>query len=238
MTDRGANLLTRAAKKHTSGGWTAGRITAVVVGGILSLVALTLVGLGGTALTMGLQDDGYINLGTDQYAHHTDTYAMSTESWRADKDFGGLYEDLRITFTPKDSSAPVFVGVAEKNGAHKYLDGVEHVTIHDSKPGGDVTSKHNGGKPSTNPDQADVWMVESAGKGAQTVDWTVKSGEVQAVAMKADGTPGLSGHVDVSAKIAGLAWMGVALLVVGLLLLAVSVIWLIRKPIRLARGTA
>lgn len=237
MTDRGAGVMTRTANEHlTSAGWTAGRIVAVVVGGVLSLVALMLAGAGVTALAMGAQDGGYIDLGTDQYTHRTDTYAMTTDSWRADKDLGGLYEDFRITFTPESTDTPLFVGIAEKNGAHQYLDGVEHVTVHDSKPEGDVTSKHSGGKPATPPDQAGVWIAEASGKGAQTVNWTVQPGSVQAVAMNADGSRGLSGHVTVAAKIAGLTWIGIAFLVAGVLLLAASVMWLIRRPVRRARG--
>lgn len=239
MTDMDAGLSTRAADTDTtSGGWTAGRISAVVIGGVLSLVALTLAGLGATALAMGAQNDGYIDLGTDRYAHQTDTYAMTSDAWRADKDMGGLFEDLRITFTPKDESTPVFVGIAEKADASRYLKSVEHVTIHDSKPQGDTASKHSGGKPSTMPEQADAWVAKAAGKGAQTVDWNVKSGEVQAVAMRSDGASGLSGHVNVAAKVAGLTWMGTVLLAAGLVLLAGSVIWLIRKPVRRARGRA
>ncbi|MGW7594484.1 hypothetical protein, partial [Streptomyces rubiginosohelvolus] len=63
----------------------------------------------------------------------------------------------------------------------------------------------------------------------------VKSGDVRAVVMKADGSRGQSGHVTVAAKVAGLTWIGIGSLVAGLLLLVGSV-WLIVRPIRRARG--
>ncbi|MET9810486.1 hypothetical protein [Streptomyces halstedii] len=224
--------------RTTSAGWTTGRIVAVVFGGFLSLVALTLIGLGGTALAMGLNDDGYIDLGTDEYSHSTDTYAMTTDSWHADKQMGGLYKDLRITFTPDKDSDPVFVGIADKAKAQQYLDGVQHVTIHDSDSKGDDQSEHPGGTPKTPPGESDVWAAKASGEGAQTVNWSVEPGEVTAVAMKADGSSGLAGHVTVAAKIAGLAWAGAALLVIGLVVLVASIMYLLVRPVRRARGRA
>jgi hypothetical protein len=236
VIDGDANPLTKPAHMLTGSGWTGGRILAVVLGGVLSLVALTLIGVGATATYMATSDDGYVDLGTGGYAHSTDTYAMSTDSFRAAEEMGGLYDGLRITFTPKDTSTAVFVGIADKAGAQQYLDGIQHQTIHDSKPKGDVASTHPGSRPQTPPAEADVWLAKADGQGAQTVSWTVQPGDVEAVAMKADGTRGLAGHVDVAAKIAGLTWMGVGSLVVGLLLLAASVLWLVVRPVRRARG--
>ena len=237
MTDRGADVsLGMTNARTTSTGWTAGRITAVVVGGVLSLVALTLVGLGGTAMYMAFHDDGYISLGTGKYAHHTDSYAMTSDSWSADKAMGGLYDDLRITFRPDNAADPVFVGLAPETGAHQYLDGVQYTTIHDSSAKGDTQTEHPGGTPRTLPGQADVWIAKASGHGAQTLHWAVRPGDVEAVAMKADGSRSLAGHVTVAAKIAGLPWIGAALLVAGLLTLAGSVVWLIRLPIRRVRG--
>lgn len=222
--------------RTTSAGWTAGRITAVVVGVILTLVALTLVGVGGTAMAMASHDGGYIDLGTNKYTHRTDAYAMTTDGWSADKAMGGLYDDLRITFTPEHAGDPVFLGLADESGIHKYLDGVQYTTIHDSTAKGDSKTEHPGGTPKTLPAQADVWTAKASGKGAQTLNWTVKPGTVAVVAMKADGSKQLAGHVTVSAKIASLTWIGVALLVAGLIILVGSVAWLIVKPIRRARG--
>lgn len=236
MTDMGAKTsVTEANMRTTSPGWTARRVAAVVAGAILSLVALTLAGLGGTATYMASHDGGYIDLGTDKYAHRTNTYAMATDSWRADKQMGGLLDDLRVTFKPDNPSDPVFVGLAEQAKLGQYLDGIQHVTIHDSSDNGDTASTHAGGTPKTPPSQADVWVAKASGQGAQTLNWTVKSGDVQAVVMKADGSRGQSGHVTVAAKVAGLTWIGIGSLVAGLLLLAGSV-WMIVRPVRRARG--
>ncbi|GAA3154550.1 hypothetical protein GCM10010449_84620 [Streptomyces rectiviolaceus] len=236
MTDSGAKGFLKGANVRTpSKGWTAGRITAVVVGAFLALIALTLIGAGGTAIAMASQDDGYIDLGTSKYKHRTDTYAMTTESWRADKELGGLYDDLRITFKPDRASDAVFIGLAGKGQMRQYLDGVQHVTIHDSSDKGDTESKHPGGTPKTPPAKADGWIAKASGQGAQTLNWSVKSGDVAAVAMKADGSRGPAGHVTVAAKIGWLPWIGVASLVAGLFVLAGSVLLIVR-PLRRARG--
>ncbi|MEU6009328.1 hypothetical protein [Streptomyces sp. NPDC047453] len=236
MTYRGADVSAEETNtRGRSAGWTAGRIAAVVVGGILSLVALTLVGVGGTAMAMAFQDDGYIDLGTDRYAHRTDTYAMATDGWNPDKAMGGLQESLRITYTPDNAADPVFIGLADEAGLRQYLDGVQHTTIHDSGAKGDTQTEQPGGAPKTLPDQADMWLAKASGKGAQTLKWTVQPGDVAAVAMKADGSSGLAGHVTVAAKFAYLSWIGVAFLVAGLVLLVGSVVLLIMRPVRHAR---
>lgn len=222
--------------RSTSSGWTKRRIVAVVGGAILSLVALTFASLGGTALYLATADDGYIDLGTDRYVHRTKTYAMTTDSWRADKEMAGLYRDLRMTFTPDKAGTPVFVGIADQAGMQRYLAGVQHVTIHDSSSKGDTQSTHAGGAPKTLPAEADVWAAKAGGQGAQTLNWSVKSGDVAAVFMKADGSRGLSGKVTVAAKIAWLPWIGAALLAAGLVMLAGSVVYLLVRPIRRARG--
>ncbi|WP_369211088.1 hypothetical protein [Streptomyces flavofungini] len=223
--------------RTTAGGWTTRRVTSVVVGAFLALIALTVVGVGGTAVYYASKDDGYIDLGTSKYAHRTDTYAMTSESWRADKELGGLYDDLRITFEPDRDSDAVFIGLADKQQMRQYLDGVQHVTIHDSSDKGDTESKHPGGTPKTEPAQADGWIAKASGEGAQTLDWPVKAGDVTAVAMRADGSRGPSGHVTVAAKIGWLPWIGAASLVAGLLLLVGSVLLIVR-PLRRARGRA
>ncbi|MFF2012617.1 hypothetical protein ACFVWY_26575 [Streptomyces sp. NPDC058195] len=235
MTDSSVRDYEGANVRTTTTGWTAGRVTAVVVGALLSLVALTLIGGGAAAAYYGSQDDGYIDLGTSEFAHRTDTYAMTTESWRADEQLGGLYDDLRITFKPDNASDPVFVGIADAGRMNQYLGGVQHVTIHDSSAKGDTQSKHEGGTPKTPPAQADVWVAKAGGQGAQTLNWTVKPGEVAAVAMKADGSRGLAGHVTVEARVGALAGIGYGLLAAGLIVLAGS-LFLIVKPVRRARA--
>lgn len=237
MTDRRADDFARETNTRApSPGWTTGRIVAVLCGAVLSLVALTLIGLGGTAAYLGQHDGGYIDLGTGKYAHRTDSYAMTSDAWNADKAMGGLENGLRITFTPENTTSPVFVGVADESGVQRYLDGVGYTAIHDSGPKGDSLTEHPGGTPRTPPGQADVWVAKASGPGAQTLKWNVGQGDVAVVAMKADGSRSLAGHVTVAAKIAWLSWVGVALLVAGLLMLVGSVAWLIVRPIRRVRG--
>ncbi|MFJ2743703.1 hypothetical protein ACIO3O_29100 [Streptomyces sp. NPDC087440] len=224
--------------RTTSSGWTKGRVTSVVAGAVLALLALTLVGVGGTALYYASQNDGYIDLGTSRYQHRTDTYAMTADTWHADQQLGGLYDDLKVTFEPDKKSDQVFVGIAGAKQLGQYLNGVEHVTIHDSGDKGDKQSNHQGAAPKTTPGQAqNVWIAKAGGQGAQTLNWPVQPGEVGLVAMKADGSRGVSGQVTVAAKIGALTWTGIAGLVVGVLLLAGAVLMIVR-PVRRARGRA
>jgi hypothetical protein len=217
-------------------GWTGGRIATVVCGSVLALVALVAAGLGGTVLGMGLNDDGYMDLGTDRFPHSVDTYAMATDGFQADAGLGALYEDLRITFTPDDPSSEVFIGLGEESKVREYLDDIEHTVIHDSTPDGDDQTDHQGGSPAGAPADADVWSAKASGAGEQTLTWTVESGEMVAVAMNADGSRALAGTVSVAGKIGSATLLGTALLLGGLVVLVASVIWLIVRPMRRARG--
>jgi hypothetical protein len=110
-------------------GWTGGRITAVVIGGLLVLVSLALLGSGGTGLWADLtqRDAGYVT--TDLHEFSTSGAALATEPTHlGSPGVGWLYSPgvlgkIRIRVTPTSSRPALFVGIARSSDVDRYLAG-------------------------------------------------------------------------------------------------------------------
>jgi hypothetical protein len=76
-----------------------------------------------------------------------------------------------------------------------------------------------GGKPATPPARARFWVGSIAARGSQALTWSVKKGRWAVVVMRPDGSRGVSADVAAGAKMPGLLWASIGLLVFGLLTL-------------------
>ena len=115
--------------------WTAGRITALVVGVLLLLVGVILVGAGGTALWADRtqRDAGYVTTGVHEFS--TSGSALATVR----TDLGsagvgwlyspGLLGKVRIRVTPVNGGPPLFVGIGPSDDVDRYLAAVKHTVI-------------------------------------------------------------------------------------------------------------
>jgi hypothetical protein len=218
------------------GGWTAGRIIAVVIGSVLALVSLGLLGGGGTLLwaDQALRNDGYVTTGTATYS--TSGYALASErvnmgwSWL----LNGLVGDVRLRVTPAAQGRPVFVAIGPADRVSAYLSGTSYATLTGSGPGGLVS--HYGAVKPAPPRTAGIWIAQAAGTGTQTLRWTAQAGDWTAVAMNTDGSPGLTVRADAGVSVPWLFRLAVGLIVGGILagVLSAALMWV---PVRLAAGT-
>lgn len=193
--------------------WTAGRITAVVLGVLLLTGSLGL-GLFGANLAYvdnGLRDDdGYLMSGEDTFA--TATYAMASEVVEIHAD--GIAESLprrllgnaKVTAAPT-GDVPVFVGVALAADVDAYLDGVGHATFNGFQSEGPMYPVIDGGAPPVPPTQSDIWVEQSSGTGTQSVEWTLEPGDWTVVVMNADGSRGVSADLAGGATVPALGWI-------------------------------
>lgn len=196
------------------------RVLAVVVGGVLAVFSLGLLVAGGVGLWAANHDHGYIDLGTKDYTYKTDGYALTTEGWNASDAVFGAVGKVRARVTPADGAAPMFVGLAPSDQINRYLADVQYTTVHDSSGPGPSYTAHAGSAPKTSPDRAGLWVAHASGSGPQTMVWKVQSGAFALVAMNADGSPAVSGRVDVAAKVPSLPWIAAGVLLCGALLAA------------------
>src|SRR5215510_13695700 len=142
--------------------WTAGRITAVVVGSLLVLVALVILGAGGTALWADRtqRDGGFVT--TDVHEFSTAGSALATEETHlGSAGVGWLYSPhllgkVRIHVTPV-GTAPLFVGIGRTDDVDRYLAGVSHTRITDFfKEKAEVVG---GGKARSAPGTQHFWVA-------------------------------------------------------------------------------
>jgi Domain of unknown function (DUF4389) len=225
-----------AAPPRGPGGWTGGRIVAVVIGAVLVFQ-----GVAGLVATAGVawfdqvsrDDSGYVT--SPKQTFETNAYALTTETITIDaigQDLpGDIVGDVRLRVDGV-ADAPVFVGIAPKFEVDSYLAGVGVSRVDDlgDNPTYDVTV---GGEPAEPPGQQSFWAESSDGTGTQTLLWDPEPGDWTVVVMNASGEAGLAVTADVGATLPALDWLTVVLLIGSLLLLAIGglIIWLALRAV-------
>ena len=218
------------------GGWTAGRIIAVVVGAILVLCSVGLLGGSGVALwAQTNRHGGYADLATATYS--VPGYAIASDTVSLHLGNGaasGLIGTVRIRVTQVSGTTPAFIGIAPASAAARYLAGVDYATVSGGTDRGHGTyTEHSGSAPAVPPGRAGIWTAHAAGPGTQTLTWAVRSGDWMVVAMNADGSRPVNMQVNVAATLPALPWIATGLLIGGIIFL-VGGILLIVIPVRRA----
>jgi len=199
--------------------WTGGRITALVIGGLLVLISLVLLGAGGTALWADRtqREGGYVT--TDVHKFSTAGSVLATESTHlGSPGVGWLYSPdvlgkVRIRVTPLSAGSALFVGIGRSADVDRYLAGVNRTVI--TEFWGDKTETVDGGKPASPPGTQDFWVASATGSGPQTVFWDPRGGSWSVVVMNSDGSPGIAVGADLGARVPALVWITLGVLVFG-----------------------
>jgi hypothetical protein len=214
-----------------------GRVAAVVIGGLLALLALVLLGAGGVGLWAETQrDGGYVTTGGHDFS--TSGSALATEKINlGSAGVGWLYSPtllgkIRIRVTPVESAAPLFVGIGPSTEVERYLAGTNHTVISDYF--GDKAQIVEGGQPRSAPGTQHFWVASTTGPGARSLFWKPADGSWTVVVMNADGRPGIALKADLGARLSALQWAVTGLLVAGLIFMAGGVLLIIgairRRP--------
>jgi hypothetical protein len=190
-----------------------------VVGALLALVALVLLGAGGTVLWANLaqRDAGYVT--TDVHEFSTAGSALATDPTDLGSSGTGwlyapaLLDKVRIRVTPVTAGSPVFVGIGRSADVDRYLAGVNHTVIADFWT--DKVEAVDGGTSASAPGGQDFWVASATGRGTQTVVWDPTDGSWSVVVMNGDGQPGIDVETDLGARIPALRWIAVGLLLGG-----------------------
>ncbi|WP_148615410.1 DUF4389 domain-containing protein [Nocardioides rubriscoriae] len=222
------------------GTWSAGRITAVVVGSFLGLVSLGLVIAGGTALVVDSalrDDDGYLTsslVEVDSPGHAVVSESVELRGAGAVLPERWL-DKVRVEATARPARS-VFVGIAPTADVDAYLEGVAHSVVQDPGDGSGRADMRDvpGGAPPTAPGAQSFWAASATGDGTQALTWDVEQGDWTIVVMDADAGSPVVADVSVGATVPVLDNVGVALLLSGLGLGVVSVVVLVlalrRRP--------
>lgn len=205
-------------------GWTASRITALVIGTLLVLLSLALLGAGGTALWADRtqRDGGYATTDVHEFATAGSALAtVSTELGSAG--VGWLYaptllDEVRVRVTPTSPGAALFVGIGPSTEVDRYLAGVDHTVITEFWE--EKVETVAGGRPRSAPAAQDFWVASDTGRGARALEWDPTDGSWTVVVMNADGRAGIDVGADLGARMPAVLWIAVGVLAAGAVLLA------------------
>ena len=225
----------QAPGRARPGGWTAGRIIAVVAGAILVLCSVGLLGGSGVAWwAQTSRHGGYADLATATY--RVPGYAIASDTVSLHLGNGAasdLIGTVRIRVTPVGGTTVAFIGIAPASAAARYLAGVDYATVTGATGDHGTYTEHAGSAPAVPPGRAGIWTAHAAGPGTQTLTWAVRSGDWMVVAMNADGSRPVNMQVNLAATLPWLPWVAAGLLIGGIIFL-VGGILLIVIPVRRA----
>jgi hypothetical protein len=217
---------TPPATAPSSRAWTGGRIAAIVLGILLSLVSFG-VTVGGGALLwadLSLRDDaGYVDTGTHTFS--TGTYAIATE--RIELPINGPWGnapaalgEVRVRVAAAEAGAALFVGIGTFEEVSEFLRGAPHAVTTNSA---DATLRDvTGATPLGRPERETFWVASTSGVGAQTLEWQAEGGDWSIVVMNADASRGVAVRASVGATVPALRAIAIGLLAGGGVFLIVS----------------
>lgn len=221
-------------------GWTAGRVVGMVftsIGGLIGL-ALLLAGIAIVVVYAFGRDDGYFN--SDRKELRSGTYAITSGQIDLGADEldwapNAILGNVRVQV---ESDKPVFVGIGSDRDVDRYLAGVAHDQLTDFNEGQPEFEPRRGRAPRAPPRRQSFWVAQSEGSGEQTATWDAESGRWTAVVMNADGARGIDVEAEAGVKLDWVIWVGLGILVVGLLMSAGAVVLILFIGRRASRGTA
>lgn len=216
------------------GGWTTGRVVALVAGTVLALVSFGL--LAGSAFLawaeLAQSHSGYLATSTGSYA--TSGYALASDPVKLRDGWGWLGRiagDVRIQVTPADPARQVFVAIGPADDVSRYLAGVSYATV--SAIGDTAVADHIGPVAPVPPGRAGNWAAHATGAGTQTLRWTTQSGTWMVVVMNSDGSKGVAARVRLAVSSPVLLVLAGELLAAGVFI-ALPAALLIIVPVRRA----
>jgi hypothetical protein len=232
----GAYRATPPPHETSRGGWTTGRVVALVLG---SLLVVGAVGSAGAAVTlvaadqMARDDDGFLTSPRERLS--TEGFAITSEDahLRTDADLDRLPDavigDVRLS-AEGAGGTEVFLGIGPAEDVRAYLADVQHDTLVEVQDGDPVYRSTSGGAPTTPPSEQTFWVAEASGS-EPALTWALSEGDWSAVVMNADGSAAIDVDVSAGAEVPVLSTVIAVLFVVAALLLLLGAV-LIAVPIR------
>lgn len=199
--------------------------------GTVALIALLLVG---TALVWAgavqRREDGFFTTAAAPLSTPTSALVTSEIDVGARRpadpsfDVGDLGR-VRIRAGGTRPAEPIFVGIGPSRQVEDYLrgSGYDEMSSYEVDPLRVSYGRSPGsGRPSP-PTAQHFWVASTVGSGTQDLQWDKRGGAWTAVAMRADGHPGVDITADVGLRFAFLLPLGATTLAIGLLLLIATV---------------
>lgn len=197
--------------------------------GVLTCVGIALALIGAAALGLaGLQrsEGGFFTTGAQTLS--TSTSALVTDEvlleqrrpGNSSSDLGDLAQ-VRVRAGAPANSTAIFVGIGPTADVDAYLRAASHDRMASFETDPFVVHyARTPGRSAPPPAAQPFWVATASGAGPQTLLWDKRQGAWSAVAMNADGTPGVTVTSDIGLRFGFLFPTGLALLIAGGSLLA------------------
>jgi hypothetical protein len=192
----------------TVGGWILAGLGALLV---IAGVALVIVHL------TQRDKDGYYTSSPVQVA--APGYAVTAEGLHI-ANLPTLTNDVigRVRISARSNNGrALFVGIASQNALNGYLAGVARNQVTEVNGSTPSYQRHAGRAPTGPPASQGFWQTASSGRGQVTATWKVKGGDWAIAVMNANGSSNVSAAVIVGAKTNLVLWIGLGLLLLGLI---------------------
>ncbi len=211
--------------------WSAGRITAVIVGSLVVLCGLAPAAGGGAlvvASSVMRAENGMVTSPTEQFATGSSAilFGPADLGWlhSGRGDGVGWLGEIQVNAQSVSSDVPLFVGIAPESDVTRYLSEVRTATVTDISlfPFTAGYGQQAGSKVATPPAGQSFWVASSSGVGPQTLTWDSTPGRWMLVVMNADGSAGVKADLSVGAELPFVVALGWILLSAGLLLVVIG----------------
>jgi hypothetical protein len=172
------------------------KIVLIVLGVIALLVGLAITAAGATGLAFGGRS-GVIKTGYHAISTPTTGFVSNPGEIRSSNDAGQTGGSATLQVDARDSSKPLFLGVAPSAQVDAYFNGAtyDRVTKVDFGNFRLDTTRINGTTQPAAPADQSFWVAQASGTSPQ-LRWPITNGEYRLVIMNADASPG----VDLSAR--------------------------------------
>ncbi len=205
--------------------WGPGRVIALVLASLASLLAAALIIGGGAAIVLDqTQRDarGYLMTSPTRFA--TATHALVSTSYRGGtgNDWFVVRDLLGTVRVRVQSNQVTFAGIGPESAVNAYLAGVAHTQTGTFATPHARSRIYGGAAPSSPPGAQTFWAASTSGFGQHTLTWTPQAGNWRMVVMNADGSAPVVADVSVGARLPHLGTIGIAVLGGGILLLALA----------------
>ena len=216
------------------------RLTRFLPGGTLAVIG-SLAAIAGGDLLAAFGTDG--TLASGPHLLSTPTGAIVSPITGI-KDTSGVatvtgQPTLRISATPVQGTAAVFVGIGRAADVNRYLAGVatQEVTNLSVEPYS-ITGTRHGGRPSAQPPQTQrFWMAQASSTRAAEINWKVRDGQYRVVIMSANGHGGFATTSTIGITIPNIVHYALAALLIGLLIAGGGTALLIRATRQAQNGS-
>jgi len=207
-----------------------GRILLLVIGVIIIFPALALIvgGAGVLWVNSAYKDsEGFITTKTIELDKNS--HAIVTQPVDIDVRAARMWEwhdfvTFKVEGSNNNPSKQTFIGIASKSDLDNYLSGVKYdeITEFHIHPLDIVSERHDGNSVPAAPTTQTFWIDSVHGPGTQVLEWELKTGTYSLVLMNADGSADVDLSVIVGAKIPALFWIGLGLVLGGIVILGLA----------------